>query len=393
MGLRKQERMIIFIWIIGSLLILLGGASLYLAKPIPFLSSLNHLWSFISPPTSTPTLPPQGKLVPTLAEGIPTATIRPKDTTAPQQTPTKTEPFQRAGFAMSIPANPNLWASRMGASWYLDWAARKTTPGEFPEYWKMVRVSKDGFFPTPSEIIQIAVENPGQVWILGNEPDVIWQDNVIPEDYAKTYHDLYYIIKTTDPSASIAIAGISQATPLRFEYLDRVLNAYQTQYGERLPVDWWTVHGFVLREERGSWGVEIPPGLTADQGFLYEISDHSRLDYFENHLRDFRAWMAERGYRDTPLALTEFGILMPPEYGFTPEIVSQYLKDSFHLLLTMQDEDTGYPSDDNRLVQRWAWFSLTDPVYPTSNLADLESDRLTIVGEAYRDFTSSLAQP
>jgi hypothetical protein len=298
----------------------------------------------------------------------------------------------RAGFGISTPTFPETWAERLGAGWYLDWRAVGTIDDRL-DYWKLVRVTAQGYHPTLARIRIIAREDPGKIWILGNEPDVIWQDNVSPEAYARAYGQLYDTIKGADPTALIAVGGISQATPLRLKYLDRVLHAYQEIYGQPLPADWWTVHGYVLREQRNSWGVEIPPGFQEDQGILYEIGDHGRLDYFEKQLRDFRDWMKRNGYQNAPLALTEFGILMPSEYGFPPEFVTGYLKDTFTLLTELRDETTGYPGDDFHLVQRWAWFSLSDPNYPTSNLADLEHDRLTLVGQAFREFVISATAP
>jgi hypothetical protein len=199
------------------------------------------------------------------------------------------------------------------------------------------------------------------------------------------YHAYHVAIKGADRSARLAVAGVAQPTSLRLAYLDRVLDAYQSAYGRPMPVDVWTVHNFVLREERGSWGAEIPPGFEQVRtGRLYEVADHARLDTFEEQLREFRRWMAQRGYRDTPLALTEFGILMPPEYGFPAEAVADYLQATVILLMRLQDPASGYPADGNRLVQRWAWFSLSDTVFPTGDLANLDAGRLTLVGQAYR---------
>lgn len=299
-------------------------------------------------------------------------------------------PHPRAGISVSSPANVAVWAQRLGASWYLDWNAAEVDGDLGVEHWKMVRLSPRGIHPSRSTIRQLAAREPGSVWIIGNEPDVIWQDNLTPEAYARAYYQLYHLIKESDPTAQVAVAGVSQATPLRLAYLDQVLAIYQADYGSPMPVDWWTVHGFVLREEKGSWGVDIPPGSEAQTGLLYELSDHGSLDYFESQLRAFRAWMAARGYRETPLALTEFGILIPADYGYTDEVVVQYLKDTFALLLAMEDPEMGFPPDDHRLVQRWAWFSLSDPQYPTSNLADLSTDSYTPVGVAYRDFILAL---
>jgi hypothetical protein len=298
----------------------------------------------------------------------------------------------RFGFCISTLADPDLWGRGLGATWYLDWDVVERHPDEGIEHWQMVRVSEDGFTPDVKTVEGLAGNYSGSTWVIGNEPDVIWQDDTTPETYAQHYHDLYGVIKRTDPTSRIAMAGVSQGTPLRLAYLDRVLEAYEDAYGEPMPVDVWTLHGFVLREERGSWGVEIPPGFDDDSGMLYEVSDHGRLDIFETHIRDFRRWMRTRGYRECPLALTEFGILMPHDYGYPPEVVEKYMQSVFDLLLSMQDVDTGLPSDGNRLVQQWAWFSLDSETFPTGNLADVRTSHLTPLGWAYRTYMQSLGE-
>ena len=293
----------------------------------------------------------------------------------------------RVGFGLTGSRDAETWARRLGAGWYLDWRVQRRYPAQRPEHWQMVRLGRGCIAPSKEAIRWLAAHYPGNVWVIGNEPDNRWQDNVVPEEYAQVYHDLYYLIKDADPTASIAVGGVTQATPLRLEYLDRVLTVYQALYDEPMPVDWWTVHGFVLREEKGNWGAGIPAGfLIADSGELYQKVETGSVEIFREHIIAFRAWMAERGYGDKPLAITEFGILMDPIYGFTPDVVAKYVLDTFNWLGEARDEQIGYPEDDNRLVQRWAWFSLYDPLYPTSNLADLKADALTEIGQAFREY-------
>ncbi len=298
----------------------------------------------------------------------------------------------RAGFSISYTTDPTYWAQLLGSGWYLDWSVQSEPQIEGPQHWQMVRVHQDCISPSPRAIQAAAKANPGQVWIIGNEPDVIWQDNVTPERYAVYYHALYRLIKLSDPSSLIAVGGISQATPLRLQYLDQVLQTYRNLYGQPLPADWWTVHGYVLREQKGSWGVEIPPGIDTTQGMLYEISDHGRLDLFEDQVFKFRQWMKENGYQDTPLALTEFGILMPISYGFPVEAIADYLTQSFTWLYQAQDEQVGNPEDNYQLVQKWAWFSITDPGYSSSNLGELSTGTLTPIGERFRSVVSTKGQ-
>jgi hypothetical protein len=170
---------------------------------------------------------------------------------------------------------------------------------------------------------------------------------------------------------------------LRLRYLDRILAAYQARYGQAMPVDVWNAHNFILHEERASWGVDIPPGMPDQAGRLRKIADHDDLEIFRQQIVDFRRWMAERGQQDKPLIVTEYGILMPADYGFPPERVEQFMLETFAYFRTAADPVLGYPADGYRLVQRWCWYSLADERYPTGNLLAPEGGALTALGEAF----------
>ena len=297
-------------------------------------------------------------------------------------------PIERIGVSGSLDDLEHGLAAGLSFSLFLNWNVVLDRPSEPIVFWQMVRLAEEGVVGVSWPDLATAVANqPGSVWIVGNEPDVIWQDNVTPERYAELYHEVYTFIKERDATAQIAIGGVTQPTPLRLAYLDRVLVAYETQIGTAMPVDIWTVHAFILREEAGSWGVDIPPGIDEQQGILYEIVDHDDLTIFKANIRAFRQWMKERGYGERPLAITEFGILMPFDYGFPPEAVAEFMRQSFDFLLTARDEEIGYAADDHRLVQWWFWYSLHDPdLYPTGNLYERETGELTLLGEAWREY-------
>lgn len=271
----------------------------------------------------------------------------------------------------------------------LNWHVEVNPPERDIMFWQMVRTSEEGIRRTTWEEIEQAVQaNPGSFWLVGNEPDVPWQDNVTPQRYAEIYHEVYTFIKSRDPSANIVIGGVSQPTPLRRAYLDLVLDAYLVAYDQPMPVDVWNVHAFTLREERGSWGVDIPPGMDESNGILYEIEDHDNLDILEQNLVEFRAWMADRGYGDKPLVVSEYGILMPEDYGFPPETVGRFLTGTFDLFQTMANE-TGYLPDDGRLVQWWFWYSVYDEgLYQTGNLYDWSNEQLTTLGQTWTKYVS-----
>lgn len=279
--------------------------------------------------------------------------------------------------------------------WFLNWTTLYYAseslkppgdPGSGPmaglgmEFTPMVRVRTDRLVPSPRELRVQAARFPGRTWLIGNEPDVRWQDNVLPEIYAELYHDAYTAIKSVDPTAQVAIGGISQITPLRLAYLDRIWATYQERYGMEMPVDIWNMHAFVLREEAGNWGVGIPPGFDeVESGILWEIEQHDDLALVEGQVRRMRQWMADHGQRDKELYITEYGVLMPPEYGFPPSRVIDFLVGSYDLFWELRDAELGYIEDDHRLVQRWVWFSTRDPLYPTGDLFDQQGNPLPIV--------------
>lgn len=338
------------------------------------------------PPTATPALPTA------------TATIAPSPTRRATATPTPTislSPAELKRFGVAGPLEYVLGAVAAGLPFgsVLNWRVNAEPPVPADtDYWQMLRLSDEGIYPPPDELAELVEAYPGAVWLVGNEPDVPWQDGITAERYAELYHEAYTFIKQRDPTAIIGAGGVAMPSPLRLAYLDTVMETYESRFGESLPVDLWSVHAFTLREEQDSWGVGIPPGMDATAGQLFEIEDHGDVDIFTQHIRDFRAWMADNGYRDTPLAVTEFGILLPEDYGFPDELVAEYMRQTIEFMRTATDDETGHPASDNLLVQFWFWYSLYDEDggYPTGDLFDPQAGMLSFLGEAYRDYVYSL---
>jgi len=285
-------------------------------------------------------------------------------------------------------------ALRLG--WYLDWSATlaPASPGGIG-FMPMIRLSQTGpdsysYAPSEDRVLQVTAAQPGATWLIGNEPDRRWyQDDLEPYVYARAYHDLYHLIKTADPTAKIAAGGIVQPTPLRLQYLDMVLDSYVGAYDVKMPVDVWNIHAFILREQVGSWGADIPRGIDATEGELYEIDDNGNVEIFKEGIERFRGWMADNGYRDRPLIITEFGIQMPPDYGFLPERVRGFINDTFDYLLAATDIATGYPADNHRLVQKWAWYSLTDADH-NGWLFDSATKQRTVHGDSFAAYTADV---
>jgi hypothetical protein len=327
------------------------------------------------------------------ASGIATAPTTATATGQERKPPLATPGPDRRRVCVGVPegelADYDWGAGTPGT--YVNWSVVPNPPDTGGvRFIQMLRTRGEAISPSLAQIQEAATRNPGSLWLVGNEPDVVSQDNATPEQYAKSYGIAYRAIKEADPSAQVAIAGVGQPTSLRMAYLDRVLAAYREQYGAEMPVDVWNVHAYILREERDSWGVGIPPGMEVDRGQLYEIEDHADMNIFRQQIAGFRRWMAERGQRDKPLIVSEFGILMPEEYGFPPEVVGRFLVDTFDYFLTARDEQTGYPGDDNRLVQTFCWFSAAMPGWPTSDLFNPTTRASTPVGEIFRAYVAAL---
>ena len=268
--------------------------------------------------------------------------------------------------------------------WVMDWSVRaRTSLPANVDYVQTVRTRATGLHPDAATLTTVAALRPGSTWLIGNEPDVRWQDNVTPEVYARLYHEAYTAIKSGDATAIVAAGGIAQASPLRLRYLERVLSTYRAEFGVPFPAQAWQIHNYILREERDSWGVDIPPGMPDTVGELYSIEDSGNMSVFRQQVMDFRRWMVQHGYAGLPLLITEFGVPMPPDYGFPPERMAEFLLETWQFFLTATDAELGASSDGGRLVQRWCWFSMAHPPYPTGNLIEMETGGWTPLGQAW----------
>ena len=292
--------------------------------------------------------------------------------------------------------------SSLNLGWYVDWRTQIAPPHPGgAEYVQLLHVNGTSYSPSGSTLADRIAANPGSLWLIGNEPDCIHQDSVLPQDYAQAYHDAYTFIKEHDRMAKVAAGNIVQPTPLRMQYLDVVLDTYASLYGEPLPTDAWSIHTYILREERADpgYGCGVPPGLDVDAGELYNWWESDRLDIFQARILEFRHWMNQRGYRNLPLYITEYGSLMP--YNGDPYVhdgdvfdevrAAYFMTSTFDYLLSATDPDVGYPADENRLVQRWLWYSLDDNVNYGGALFDQYTQNPTMLGTVFGAYTEAMS--
>ncbi len=307
----------------------------------------------------------------------------------------------------------------LNAGWYLDWGAvaNPSHPGG-AEYGRTIyfdvhdtgilctyykapatTISQVTANITGTTLIQRVQAEPGALWMVGNEPDSIYNSSPIqPELYAELYHYFYTAIKAADPTAKVAIGAIVQPSPLRIEYLDKVLTHYQTTYGESMPVDVWNIHFYRLNEGPCgvTWGATVPPYSSSNYGWNvpFTASELLNVSKLESALRDFRQWMIDQGYGDKPLIITEFGVLPPPSYpGFDNNTAAKFLTDMFNMLLTATDPTTGLAADGNRLVQAWAWYSTRDTIFGYGGDLFNADGSLTVIGDAFVAQTAAHTSP
>ena len=305
------------------------------------------------------------------------------------------------------------------AGWYLDWAV-DPVPAHLgnAEYARLigftVSTNACGTSKIPaserSQVVELITgtalidslrANPGALWIIGNEPDSIYNCTpIMPDLYAELYHEFYPFIKTYDPAARVAIGAIVQPSPLRLEYLDKVLNHYQVLYGEKLPADLWNIHLYAIQERAGLAGAGVPPDASSHVGWTYNWAQSVDINVLAQNLRAMRQWMVDRGERNKPLIITEFGQLIPDDGSyvldglrFTPEVSRDYLAGSISYFLTATDALVGYPADGNRLVQMWAWYSLYDSQYGGSLITAPPTASLTLAGQAYAQIAVTVLTP
>lgn len=296
--------------------------------------------------------------------------------------------------------------SPLHAGWYLDYRVRMDPPRAAGlEFVQLVWTEEDIFWPDAATLTAIAQANPGSLWLIGNEPDSTFHGNSTPAQYVQHYHEIYHILKAADPTAQVANGGIVQATPVRLMWLQEVWDGYQALYGETMPVDVWNIHNFVLNEhptlpddppDNPWWyGAGMPPGITdTSQAAVRNFYEMDQMAPFEEQIVRFRQWMADHGQRDKPLIVSEYGLLVVENDGYSVGRVTTYMLATFDYFSTATDPLIGYPADGNRLVQRWSWFALTS-YYPSQpyRLYDRDNSVFTALGDAWAAYVTPLWTP
>ena len=356
-----------------------------------------------------------------VANDLPSPVTQPENAAAPADETAVTATNCRYGVS-SWNSNDFNFLQDLGIGWSLDFGVNlnRSLPAGV-EYTPIIRfkpkldgqgnrtgdymVTTQPFTDAPGGLGPVIAANPGRLWIVGNEVErTNVQDDLMPDVYAKAYHDAYHFIKDRDPSAQVAVSGLVQVTPGRLQYLDIVWDSYVTMYGTPMSVDVWNMHIYILAEKfpNGS-NAEAAIALGTDPAIaiwgsgsvasrcpnndVYCYAEHDDMGIFADQVVAMRQWMKNHGQQHKPLILSEYSLLFPydqegdadpttcylrDEFGqcFTPERVSEFMEDSFNYLETATSTALGFPADNHRLMQQWLWYTVQDYGTFSSNLLE-----------------------
>ncbi|NLG27661.1 MAG: hypothetical protein GX557_07095, partial [Chloroflexi bacterium] len=321
----------------------------------------------------------------------------------PQASPTPAADMSRFGVAVNAQQRPLGYYDEFGdlqVTWYQNWSYVPWWNKEIrrPEFIPGVQ-----FYPTVGawEFLEgketvADLQNmmslcpacfpDGTVWIVGNELQVdrfsyvragvpLNPARVItPQEYAVKYKKYYDMIKGLNPSFQVAI-GVTFDRPTWTEFLRETRLAYEAQYGVRMPIDVYTMHGYM----------SDPP-----------LTEVTLL------INNKRQRMKEYGDQNKPLLVTETGVLTDRGIGLvaTDAQIRAYMNEVFTYLATYTSYEYGCPDDGFRMVQKWAWFALTAANGDNSDLdrwdgTDLfetggVTADLNALGQNYADYPKSL---
>ena len=232
----------------------------------------------------------------------------------------------------------------LGSVWYLDYNFETSS---WQNHQRLYFVQ---FTSPPQVVARVAHQFPGQWWTFGNEPNDPNQDNITPEAYVKPYHDLYFALKQTDPSAHLVPTGVANAD---WRWLDTWREKYRATYGRYPPVDGWRFHNYLLDTCEGALNV----------------------DEFERRALVFRDWVNRIGDNVRPIFLTEYGVLYGNGCCGCPLIPQ-------HALIKYMQATTRWLRE-SRVVNAWAWFAVDSENRFNGDL--FAGDQILTTGLAYQE--------
>ena len=301
--------------------------------------------------------------------------------------------------------------SILGVDSYLDWwhNSKPSTVADNIQYYKVLQVGDLNYSVNLAALPRLVSDNPGAVWIIGNEPDaeVTFQDHISAETYAERFYAMATYIRAHDTSAKIGFGSVIQPTPVRLYYLDKAITRLTQLAGTRADalalIDIYTIHAFILNEQPMydsggnviSWGAGVPVGYNKSSWPAYQVIDGTQtydINLFKSRVTAFRQWMQSYGEQSKPLWITEYGSLLPTWLNVSELTSATFMEQTFDFMLGTKDTVLGDINDDYRLVQKWLWYSLNDDVdHFGGSLYNPLTHQLTTVGDHFINYNPSTA--
>ena len=170
-------------------------------------------------------------------------------------------------------------------------------------------------------------------------------------------------------------------------------------------IDIYAIHAFSVPEDPlfdangdpipNVWGAGVPVGYDLSTWPHYYVwqgnSDVIDINIFKSRITAFRQWMKNVGPLEQakPLWITEYGSLFKPSAGVSDYEASLYMEQTWDFLLGTKDPNIGDPNDDNRLAQKWIWYSVNDSIWFGGSLYDSITRQLTEVGDHFIKYNPS----
>ena len=161
--------------------------------------------------------------------------------------------------------------------------------------------------PSQQQIQSIVQQAPGAVWYILGEPNRQWTVSQV----LSGLHDLYETIKAADPTAKITSPSI-----LNWDFtcigcggytrgdvwLNDFINTYETQYGEKPPIDVWAIDTYPI-----DW--ENTPNNSPSKPALYNGEFVPHWYIVTQQLEGLRQYLDTLGeYGNKPIWITEVAV-------------------------------------------------------------------------------------
>jgi len=193
------------------------------------------------------------------------------------------------------------------------------------------------------------------IWI-GNE--IGWDDKRDPTTYATQYKSWYECVKAVNPNIKVA-PGANPGYP-EYKYGDDQINEWEIsndskgRWSSGSELDYFNYITYAKNDYKEIYGDDMP--IEAYVIHVYPCANNGdchNIDFVEAQIRKFREFMKDNREKKLPLYIKEMSTVMGDE--LTEEDKNSVVE-LYNKLLNLKDSSIGNPNDNNRLVQRWAWF-------------------------------------